>query len=72
MRRLYESMKTWGRAHEHHTVCDLGDDAVLDAMCFVDGLSVVASTARAGLNQLQCTPCDEPEKPIVATPIAEG
>jgi hypothetical protein len=61
MRRLYESIMTWGRAREHHTICDLGDDAVLDAMCFVDGLSVVASTARAGLDQLQCTPCDEPE-----------
>jgi len=51
----------WGRAREHHTGCDLRDDAVLDAMCFVDGLFVVASTARAGLDHLSHDPHDEPQ-----------
>ena len=61
MRRLYESIMTWGRAREHHTGCDLGDDAFLDAMRFVDGIFFVARAAWAGLDELQCAPSDEPK-----------
>jgi hypothetical protein len=35
----------WGRAREHHTGCDLRDDAVLDPVSVVDGIFVVARAA---------------------------
>jgi hypothetical protein len=60
MRRLYESIVTRGGEREHHTGCDLRDDAVLDAVCFLGGIFVVARTARAGLDQIHHNPCDEP------------
>jgi hypothetical protein len=60
MRRLYESVMTWGRAREHHTGCDLRDDAVLDAMRFIDCISIVVRAARAGLNQPQRAPRNQP------------
>jgi hypothetical protein len=34
-----------GAPGDDHASCDLRDDAVLDAMCFVDGISVVACPA---------------------------
>jgi hypothetical protein len=60
-----------GCAREHHKVRGLGNEFVRDRMWFVDGLSVVASTAQPELDQLQCTPCDEQSQPIVAMPIAD-
>jgi hypothetical protein len=59
----YES-RSWinrGDFGDYHRGCDIRDDAVLDPVSVVDGISVVARAARARLNQLHRDPSDEPE-----------
>lgn len=59
----YES-RSWinrGDFGDDHRGCDIRDDAILDAMPSIDGISIVARAARAGLDQLSHDPYDEPQ-----------